>query len=158
MWIYHFVTRINNTSIADKIAKQVQYALRTLQDSFKRALTLEAGLQLAKGVHLGRFPQVMQVSPSTPCHHDGLEGCVHQVNVRDSQARSNACWKCGGLGHFQKDCKATLNPQGGDRDDAVLSDTNPTIGQISHTLTASMLITGLTFKDILKEVDQLGNW
>ena len=57
--IYHFVTNIKNTSIADKIAKQVWYVPRTLQDAFERALTLEAGLQLAKGVHLGRSPQVM---------------------------------------------------------------------------------------------------
>ena len=106
--IYHFVTSINNTSIADKIAKQVRYAPRTLQDAFKRALTLEAGLQLAKGVHLGRSPQVMQVSTSAPCHPNGLKGCVHYVNVRDNQARSNACWMCGRLCHFQKDCKATL--------------------------------------------------
>ena len=33
-----------------------------------------------------------------------------------------------GLGHFQKDCKATLNAQGGDRDGTALSDTNPTVG------------------------------
>ena len=32
------------------------YAPRTLQDAFKKALTLEAGLQLAKGVYLGRSP------------------------------------------------------------------------------------------------------
>ena len=57
---------MNNTSIADKIAKQVIYALKTLQDIFERAVTLEAGLQLAKGVHLGRSPQVMQVSTSAP--------------------------------------------------------------------------------------------
>ena len=128
MRIYHFVTSINNTSIADKIAKQVWYAPRTLQDALERALTLEAGLHLAKGEHLGRSPQVMQVSTSVPHHHNGLECCIHQVNVRDSQARSNAFWKCGGLGHFQKDCKATLNPQGCDRDDASLSDANPLIG------------------------------
>ena len=52
MRINHFVTSINNTSIADKIAKQVWYALRTLQDIFIRPLAFEAGLQLAKGVHL----------------------------------------------------------------------------------------------------------
>ena len=34
-----------------------------------KGLTLEAGLQLAKGVHLGRFPQVMQISTTVPCHH-----------------------------------------------------------------------------------------
>ena len=74
MRIYHFGTSINNTSIADKIAKKIWYVPRTLQDAFKRVLTLEAGLQLAKGVHLGRSPQVMQVSTSVPCHHNGLGG------------------------------------------------------------------------------------
>ena len=69
----------------------MQYAPRTLQDAFERTLTLEADLQLAEGILLGRSPQVMQVSTSVPCHHDSLEGCVHQVNVRDGQARFNAC-------------------------------------------------------------------
>ena len=133
--MYHFVACINNTSIADKIAKPVQYTPRTLHDSFERALALEGGLQLAKGVHFGRSPQVMQVLTSASCHHDGLEGCVYQVIVRDSWARSNACWKCGVLDHFQKGCKATLNSQGDDRGDLALSDTNPTIGKMSHTLT-----------------------
>ena len=82
---------------------------KTLQDAIKRALTLKAGLQLANGMHLGRSPQVMQVSTGVYCHQDGLKGCVYQVNVRHSQPRSNAHWKCGGLGHFEKDCKATLN-------------------------------------------------
>ena len=79
-------------------------------------------------------------------------GFVHQVYVRDRQARSNACWKCGGLDQFQKDCKVTLNFQGGDRDHLALSDTNPTISQMSHTLTTSMPITNLTFKAILKKL------
>ena len=152
MRIYHFVASINTSSIADKIAKQVQYALRTLKDAFKRVLALEAGQQLAESVHFGRSPQVMQVSSSSPCYHDSLKACVHQVNARDSQEKCNACWKCGGLGHFQKDCQVNPNPQGGDRDDATLSDTNPAIRYMSHTLTASMPITNLTFKAILKEL------
>ena len=91
MRIYHFVANINqylywqvinNSSIADKIAEQVWYTLRTLQDAFGRALTLETGLQLAKGVHFGRSPQMIQVYTGTSCHHNGLKGCVHQVNVR----------------------------------------------------------------------------
>ena len=61
-----------------------------------------------------------------------------------------ASWNCGGLVHFQKDCKATLNSQGNDRDDLALCDTNPIIGQMSHTLTVSMPIVNLTFKAILK--------
>ena len=50
---------MSKTSIADKIAKQVWYAPRTLQDAFERALVLEAGLQLDEGINLGKSPQVM---------------------------------------------------------------------------------------------------
>ena len=137
----------------------MQYALKTLQDALTRALTLKAGLELAMGVNLGRSPQVMHVSTSVSCQQDRLEGCVHQVNVRDSWTRSNACWKCGGLGHSQKDSKTTLNSQDGNRDDLSLSDTNPTIGWMSHTLNTSTPITYLTFKAILKELvsSEIGN-
>ena len=92
--MHYFVAGMYNTSMAYKTAKQVWYAVRTLQDTSKRPLALEAGLQLADSVHLGRFPQVMQVSTSVSCHHNGLKECIHQVNVRDSSARSNACWSC----------------------------------------------------------------
>ena len=81
MSIYHSVCSINITSTAHKIGKQVPYALKTLQDAFQRAPALEAGLQLAKDVHLGRYPQVMQVSTSMFCYQDRLQRCIHQVNV-----------------------------------------------------------------------------
>ena len=93
----------------------------------------------------------MQVSTSVPCHHDGVNGCIYQVNVRDSHTRPNACWKCGGLDHFQKDYKVTVKSHIGDRDDTTLSDPSHTIGWINHTLTTSTPITDLTFKAILKE-------
>ena len=48
------------------------YAPRTLQDAFKRTLTLETGLQLAKGVHLGRSPQMMQVPPAIRMESNGV--------------------------------------------------------------------------------------
>ena len=153
--ICHFVTSINNTNKADKIAKQVWYAPRSLQDAFERALNLEAFLQLTKCVHLGRSPELMQVFTGVSYHQDMLKGCIHQANFRDSWARSNACWKYGRLGHFQKDCKANLNSQGGDRDDLALSDINPTIGKMSHALTTSTPITDLTFKAVLKELVSL---
>ena len=95
---------------------------------------------------------MIQVSTGACCYHDGLDSCVHQVNVGDSHAKSNACWKCGGLGHFQKECKATLNSQAGDKDGTTLSDPSHTIGQISITWMTSMPITDLTFKAILKEL------
>ena len=44
MRTYHFVASINNTNVADKIAKQVWYTLTTLQDAVM-AEVLEPNLQ-----------------------------------------------------------------------------------------------------------------
>ena len=65
--IYHFVTSINNTNIADKIATQMWYAPKTLQDAFK-------GLSLLKLLYsrLKVSPKVMQVSTSASSHHNRL--------------------------------------------------------------------------------------
>ena len=46
------VSSINNTMIADKIDKEMRDAPRILQETFKKAVTLEAGLQLTGGIHL----------------------------------------------------------------------------------------------------------
>ena len=59
--ISHFIASISNIPLADKIAKQVQHDLTMQQDAFKKALTLEAALQLAEDVHLGRPHQIMQI-------------------------------------------------------------------------------------------------
>ena len=34
-----------------------------------------------------------------------LEGNEEINLIRDARARSNACYKCGEVGHFQEDCK-----------------------------------------------------
>ena len=59
MRIYHVIS-----SITDKIDKHVWNTPRAFKYAFKYALIPEAALQLAESVHLGRYPQVMQVSTS----------------------------------------------------------------------------------------------
>ena len=78
MRIFHFMASISNMSIADKIVKWVKEAPRPPLDAFEKVLTLEGGIQLAVGVHLGRSFQVMQVSTDEheSCSQDGLDGCV----------------------------------------------------------------------------------
>ena len=61
-------------------------------------------------------------------------------------------WRTGPL---PKGLQGYLNFQGSDGEDLALSDTNPTISQMSHTLTTSMLITDLPFTVILKELVSL---
>ena len=66
------------------------------QQCFERALRLEASLQLSEGVRMAKRIRVMNVD---------LEG-EEEINlIKDTSGRSNACYKCSEVGHFQKDCK-----------------------------------------------------
>ena len=58
---------------------------KTLQDAFERGLTHEAGQQLTEGVHLGRSPQMMEVSTGVSCHQDGLKGAYTKLMLEISE-------------------------------------------------------------------------
>ena len=63
---------------------------------FEKALRLEASLQLSEGVNMAHKTTVMNVEVDTN----------DEVNlIKDVRARSNACYKWGEVGHFQRDCK-----------------------------------------------------
>ena len=92
---FRFLTSISNTTIADKIARSL-FLPPNLQLCFEKALRLEASLQLSKGVNMAWKTTIMNVNVEDD----------DEVNlVKDARARSNACYKCGGVGHFQRDCK-----------------------------------------------------
>ena len=59
-WWFRFLTSITNTTIADKIT-QSEFLPQNLQQCFKKALRLEASLQLSKGVNMARKTIVMNV-------------------------------------------------------------------------------------------------
>ena len=93
-WL-RFLTRVTNTTIADKIT-QSEFLPQNLQQCFEKALRLEASLQLLEGVNMARKTTVMNVEVDTN----------DEVNlIKEVRARSNACYKCGEVGHFQQDCK-----------------------------------------------------
>ena len=69
---------------------------QNLQQCFEKALRLEASLQLSEGVNMSCKTTVMSVEVDAD----------DEVNlIKDVRARSNACYKCGEVGHLQRDCK-----------------------------------------------------
>ena len=82
---FRFLTSITNTTIADKITRS-EFLPQNLQQCFKKALWLEASLQLSEGVNMARKTTVMNVNVDND----------DELNlIKDARARSNACYKCG---------------------------------------------------------------
>ena len=69
---------------------------QNLQQHFEKALRLEASLQLSEGVNMAQRTMMININ---------LEGNEEINLIKDARARSNACYKGGEVGHFQRDCK-----------------------------------------------------
>ena len=144
-WL-RFLTSITHTTIADKITRS-EFLPQNLQQCFEKALRLEASLQLSEGVNMAQRMTVMNVEVDTD----------DKVNlIKDVRARSNACYKCGEMGHFQRDCKYdgdkpsdNWQEQGGTYDSY-----DPVVGKWMTNLVATTPITAKAMKSLYAELNR----
>ena len=143
---FRFLTSITNTTIADKIT-QSEFLLQNLQQCFEKALRLEASLQLSEGVNMARKTTVMNIEVDTD----------DEVNlIKDVRARSNACYKCGEMGHFQIDCKYDGDkPMDGQQEQEGSFDSyDPVVGKWMTNLVATTPITAKAMKSLYTKLNR----
>ena len=140
---FRFLTSITNTTIADKITRS-EFLPQNLQQYFEKALRLEASLQLSEGVNMARKTTIMNVNVEDN----------DDVNLaKDARARSNACYKCGEVEHFQRDCKYD-GDRPAEEGQASVDSYDPVIGKWMTYLVATTPITAKAMKSLYAEL----NW
>ena len=143
---FRFLTSITNTSIADKVT-QSKTLPHNLQQCFEKALEYEASFQLSEGVNMAQRTSIMNVNVEEE----------EEVNfIKDARARSNTCFKCGEMGHFQCDCQyngdkpSDTQAQG----QTALDSYDPVVGKWMTNLVATTPITPKTMQSLLLELNR----
>ena len=142
---FRFLTSITNTSIVDRVTRSKTLP-HNLQQCFEKALEYEASFQLSEGVNMARKMTIMNVNVE--------EG--DEVNlVRDARARSNACYKCGEMGHFQCDCQYDGDKPSVDKTPLTQTATDaydPVVGKWMTNLVATTPVTAKAMQNLLFEL------
>ena len=80
-----------------------------------------------------------------------------EVNlIKDMRARSNACYKCGKMGHFQRDCKYDGNKQTDSQQeqDGSFDSYDPVVGKWMTNLVATTPITAKAMKSLYAKLNR----
>ena len=80
-----------------------------------------------------------------------------EVNlIKDVRARSNACYKCGEMGHFQRDCKYDGDkPMDGQQEqDGSFDSYDPVVGKWMTNLVATTPITAKAMKSLYAKLNR----
>ena len=137
--IIRFLGMMTNSEIARKITQKGIPEGKTLGQAFTRAIELEAGYQLSKGVSLARHPEVMQVQEIEE---------VDEIGAGQRRPRDVVCWQCGEKGHLQCDCPH----KAADGQDDNMNDPNAYAGNSEQVIRITQPITVATRDNIHKQM------
>ena len=143
---FRFLTSITNTTIADKITRS-EFLPQNLQQCFEKALRLEASLQLSEGVNMAQKTTIMNVDED-PDDEANL--------IKDVRARLNACYKCGEMGHFQRDFKyyGEKPMDGWQEQEGPFDSYDPVVGKWMTNLVATTPITAKVMKNLYAKLNR----
>ena len=140
------MTSITNTSIADKVTRSKTLP-HNLQQCFEKALEYKASFQLSEGVNMAQKMTIMNVNVEEE----------DEVNfVKDARARSNACFKCGEMGHFQHDCQYNGDKPSDSQvqGQTALDSYDPVVGKWMTNLVATTPITAKAMQSLIIELNR----
>ena len=118
-----------------------------LQQCFEKALEYEASFQLSEGVNMAQRMTIMNVNVEEE----------DKVNfIKDARARSNACFKCGEMGHFQCDCQCNGDKPSDSQvqGQTALDSYDPVVGKWMTNLVATTPITAKAMQSLLVELNR----
>ena len=122
---------------------------QNLQQCFEKALRLEASLQLSEGVNMAQKTTVMNVD---------IDGEDELNLIKDATARSNACYRCGEVGHFQRDCKydgdKPTDSQQVQEGQPSFDSYDPVVGKWMTNLVATIPIKAKAMKSLYAELNR----
>ena len=110
-------------------------------------MRLKASLQSSEGVNMAQRTTVMNVDVDTE----------DEANlIKDVRARSNACYKCGEMGHFQRDCKYDGDKPSDNRQeqDGNFNSYDPVVGKWMTNLVATTPITAKAMKSLYAKLNR----